>query len=148
MNETLKVYYNGERVLYRYPGKNVTDPRDLSHPFMYSSKKYKINKNQRIELMLGTHRSLPPAVGDRMIGMLHGFNMYSGLLEEEVVKNITGCRYDLPGDLVNWETAEWVTDRPDLIKAKNISFNEICANNSHEHVFVIPHPIATYDYGS
>ena len=142
LNETYKVYYNGERVMYRYPSKNVTNPTSLM-----GSAKYKIKENQRIELMLGIHRSLPPSVGNRMIGMFHGFNLYSKLLEEEVVKNITGCRYDLPGDLVNWETAEWVTDRPDLIKAKNISFNEICANNSLEHVFVIPHPIETYDMG-
>ena len=71
--------------------------------------------------------------------------MFTGFLEEEVMKNITGCEYDLPGDLLNWETAEWVTDRGDLIKAKNMSFNDICVDNSHEYVFVIPHPVETYN---
>ena len=115
MNNTFKVYYDGERVMEHYPSRDVSNPSML---MANSREKYRINENQRVHLMLGIHRSLPTAVGDRMIGMFQGFNMYTGMLEEEVMKNITGCRYNLPGDLLNWETAEWMTDRPDLIKAK------------------------------
>ena len=146
LNGTFKQYYNGERVMKRYPSRNVTDPSTLmsSNP---KKEKFRPSENQQIHLMLGIHRSLPPAVGDRMIGMFYGFNIYSGFLDEDVMKNITGCKYDLPGDLVNWETAEWETTRPDLIQAKNMSFKEICANNSNDYVFVIPHPIETYQMG-
>ena len=141
---TYKVYYNGERVMYDYPSTNVTNATALLSP---TGKPYGIEENQHFTLELGIHRSLPPEVGDRMIGMFYGFNMYSGLLDEDVLNNITGCKYDLPGDIIDWNTAEWTTDRPDLIKAKNLSFSEVCKNNSKEHVFVIPHPIETHQMG-
>ena len=141
---TYKVFYNGERVFRKYPSTNVTNATTLIDP---SRESYTIGINQRFTLELGIHRSLPPAVGDRMIGMVYGFNMYKGLLDEEVMKNITGCKYDLPGDVINWETAEWTTNRPDLIKAKNVSFDEICANTSNEFIFVIPHPIKSHQMG-
>ena len=79
--------------------------------------------------------------------MYHGFNMYSGLLDEQVMENITGCQYDLAGDLVSWETAEWTVTNPDLVTKGTMDFSEICADKSKEHVFVIPTPILTQQMG-
>ena len=55
-----------------------------------STAKYDIKENQRFELILGNYQTQQARMSQRTIGMYHGFNMYNGLLDEQVMENITG----------------------------------------------------------
>ena len=149
-NGTWKVVYDGVRVLPNYhdPTKDRSDEYETRTSIWDSKKpKYTIKPNQRFELELGFHRTLPTTLGDRIIGMQTGLNIYGRVLDDDTLKKITTCKLHLPGDVVNWETAEWTTDRPDLIKPLNISENDVCVNNSKEFIFVIPHQIQNHQMG-
>ena len=136
LNGTWNAYFNGEPVRDMEPTK-----------FNLLGDPYNLTENQRVDLVLGMHRSVITSVGDRMIGMIYGFNLFSKILDPEEIMNITTCKSHTPGDLVSWETAEWEIENTDLIETKEVELDEICANNSREFVFVVPHPIEHHQMG-
>ena len=97
--------------------------REDVKPNTLRTEHYNLTENQRVDLVLGMHRSVVRSVGDRMIGMIYGFNLFSRILDPEEIMNITTCKSHTPGDLVSWETAEWKIenfDNTELIKTKEV----------------------------
>ena len=86
----------------------------------------RFKQKQQFELLLGTHRTVPGNMANRMIGMLQGFNMYT-YIDEEMLKNISGCQYQKQGDFISWEMAEWdnTGNNDSLIVTKELEFKEI-----------------------
>ena len=101
---------------------------------------------QQFELYIGNHRTVPGNMANRIIGMMQGFNMYT-YIDEEMLKNISACKYQRQGDFVSSETAEWInTANNSLIVTKELEFKEICPNREPEEstVSVIPLPVLDY----
>ena len=86
----------------------------------------RFKQKQQFELFIGTHRTVPGNMANRMIGMLQGFNMYT-YIDEEMLKNISGCQYQKQGDFISWEMAEWdnTGNNDSLIVTKELEFKEI-----------------------
>ena len=104
------------------------------------------DEKQQFDLYIGTHRTVPGNMANRIIGMMHGFNMYT-YIDQEMLKNISSCKYQEQGDFVSWETADWINiGNESLIMTKELELAEICPARKpdEETVFVIPLPILDY----
>ena len=106
-----------------------------------------LKDKQQFELHIGTHRTVPGDMANRIIGMVQGFNMYT-YIDEEMLKNISACKFQKQGDFISWNNAEWINTGTDdsLIVTKDVEFKEICPERkpNESQVFVIPHPIYNY----
>ena len=137
-SEVFSVYMNGEHL----GNRSTHDPSAPSYGPVIRFK-----QEQQFELYIGTHRTVPGNMANRLIGMVQGFNMYT-YIDMEMLRNISGCQFQKQGDFVSWDTAKWVNSgtNDSLILTKELEFEEICPDGEPEEstVSVIPLPILDY----
>ena len=128
-NETVKVYLDGKQFgdateLYN----NKTTHKQYETYGLYGPK----GERQRFGLVLGTYRTEPQLMSQRMIGKLYGLHLYSELLDETTIENMAMCNYSItPGDILDWETAEWTSTNDEFISTEKRSLDDIKASVLH-----------------
>ena len=68
-------------------------------------------------------------------GIVTDFQMFSGKLEEKALKEWTSCKERIEGDLLSWDTEEWVFNKTG--NGSNIEYidfhNDICLNKTSSY---------------
>ena len=129
---------------------NASIHNDRGGPPSGSGPVITLEDKQRFELYIGTHRTVPGDMANRIIGMVQGFNVYT-YIDEAMLKNISGCKFQKEGDYVSWDNAEWINmgTNDSLIITKEVDFEVICPDKeiNDSTVSLIPHPVLDY-YGA
>ena len=93
--------------------------------------KFPSQKNRSFKLWVGTQMY---TFENKLIGMQSSLNLFSTILNENEALAITGCKYDLPGDVIDGNDTKWtLTER---VKEIFMGFEEICPSHDFK-VFVI-----------
>ena len=95
-------------------------------------------KGRPFRLWVGTERY---NFENKLIGMQSSLNLFSTALEKNTALDITGCKYDLSGDVIDGNNIDWnlTSERVEEIF---IEFEDICPKYDFK-VFVIANPMSS-----
>ena len=100
--------------------------------------KFASQKDRAFRLWVGTERY---NFENKLIGMQSSLNLFSTALDENIAVDITGCKYDLSGDVIDGNNTDW-TLTSERVEEISIEFDDICPKYEFK-VFVIANPMSS-----